>query len=116
MILYVSEGRACFVLATRPEGLSNLAGLQVAMSFISAKSHCGGSVDCLFLIQGVLSSVMFLWLHLKLEAAALGLEMLPSIKTEEELPRCEDVQRAFKEHYRGTAAAESLTVRFVLQS
>lgn len=42
-------------------------------------------MDCLFLIQGVICSVMLLWLHLKLEAAMLVFEMLPSIKTKKEL-------------------------------
>lgn len=55
------------------------------MSFISAKSHREGSVDCLFLIQGVVCSVMLLWLHPKLEAAMLVFEMLASIKAKEEL-------------------------------
>lgn len=55
------------------------------MSFISANSHCEGSVDCLSLIQGVVCAVMLLWLHLKLEATMLVFEMLPSIKTKKEL-------------------------------
>ena len=80
------------------------------MSFISAKSHREGSVDCLFLIQGVVCSVMLLWLHLKLEAAMIVFETLPSIKTKKDL-LCEDVQRVCKEHYRVTVASESLTVQ-----
>lgn len=110
------EGGACFVLEIWPEGLSNLAGLKVGMSFISAKSHREGSVDCLFLIQGVVCSVMFLCLHLKLEAVVIVFEMLPSIKTKKELLWCEDVQHVRKEHYRVTMASESLTVQWILQS
>jgi len=53
------------------------------MSLISAKSHHEGSVDCLFLIQGVVCSVVLPWLCLELEAAMLMFEML-SVKTEKE--------------------------------
>lgn len=55
------------------------------MSFILANSHCEGSVVCLFLIQGVVCSLMLPWLHLKLEGAMLVFEILRSTKAKEEL-------------------------------
>lgn len=74
------EGRSCFGLGIGAAGFGNLAGLEVGMSFISAQSQRQGSVDCLFSMQGVVCSVMLLWLHPKLEAALLVLERLPPIK------------------------------------
>lgn len=74
------EGRSCFRLEIGAAGFGNLAGLEVGMSFTSAQSQCKGSVDCLFSMQGVMCSVMLLWLHPKLEAAVLVFERLPPIK------------------------------------
>lgn len=76
----LQEGRSCFGLEIGAAGFGNLAGLEVGMSFVSAQSQCEGSVDCLFSMQGVVCSVMLLWLHPKLEAAMLGFERLPPIK------------------------------------
>lgn len=75
------EGRSCFGLGIGAAGFGNLAGLEVGMSFISAQSQHEGSVACLFSMQGVVCSVMLLWLHPKLEAAVLVLERLPPIMT-----------------------------------
>lgn len=58
------------------------------MAFPSAKFHREGSVDCLFLIQGVVCSVMLLWLHIKLEAAVVVFEMLPSTKNKDLCAAC----------------------------
>lgn len=63
------EGRSCFGLDIGAAGFGHVAGLEVGMSFVSAQSQCEGSVDCLFSMQGVVCSVMLLWLHPKLEAA-----------------------------------------------
>lgn len=54
---------------------------------------------------------MLLWLHLKLEAAVLAFEMLPSLKARKELYRCEDVLCVRKEHYRDTVASARVTVQ-----
>lgn len=74
------EGRSCFGLEIGAAGFGDVAGLEVGMSFVSAQSQCEGSVDCLFSMQGVVCSVMLLWLHPKLEAAMLVFERLPPIK------------------------------------
>lgn len=82
------EERSCFGLEIGAAGFGNLAGLEVGMSFTSAQSQCKGSVDCLFSMQGVMCSVMLLWLHLKLEAAVLVFERLPPIKAPRSKWRC----------------------------